>query len=151
MNTLRLSLPIETIKDKVAILEGAVNQIRNARVACESRIVNEQLIPVKMIKKRHEDKENRNHVLATEYYGYMQVDKLTVIDDELYCIITGPSFEAYTHMELTVKTLPMYEEDRCAQPHQPPPFIIDYETEDLYFPDECHGPTPKACRPEVLL
>lgn len=32
---------------------------------------------------------------------------------------------------------------------QPAAFILDMVMEDLYFPDECHGPAPKACRPGV--
>ena len=103
-----------------------------------------------MVEQLLKQEENKMHLPSQEYYGYMKVDKLTVIDQELYCIITGPLFDAHTHVELTVKTLPMCTEEHCAKLHQPPSFIIDYETEDLYFPDECFGPTPKACRPGVV-
>lgn len=32
---------------------------------------------------------------------------------------------------------------------QPQPFIINYATEELYYPDQCHGPDPQMCRPGV--
>ena len=149
-DSLRFSLLIEIVEDNIAIMEDAVNNIRNARVACESRIVNEHVVPMKMVSELLRESGNLMDILSNDYYGYMVVDKLTVIDGELYCLITGPMFDTHTHMEVTIKTLPMCSENRCAQLHQPPPFIIDYQTEDLYFPDECHGPTPKACRPGVI-
>ena len=131
-------------------MEEAVNKVRNPRVACESRIINEQLVQRFMVEELLREGGNLMDILSSEYYDYMVVDKLTVIDEELFCLITSPMFDNHPHMEIVIKTLPMCDENHCAQLHQPPPFVIDYHTEDLYFPDECHDPTPKACRPGVI-
>lgn len=149
-SAMRIQQIIHALENHVTEYELAVQKAEEARYACEAQIVNEQVIPKDVVYQILTTGENRHDIAPEQYYAYIKVRKITVINGELFCILEGPQFQANMQMEITIKTLPVCEQGRCIQIHQPPPFVLDYETENLYFPDECHGPTPKACRPGVI-
>ena len=149
-DALRLEFLIEMISDHIAQYEESLAQIQAVRVACEARIVTEQVLPVQMVRQILSQGNNRVKINPVEYYAYIQVEKITTLDDEVYCILRAPMFSDATQYEITIRTFPKCQDGKCLEIYQPPPFIVDYGTEELYFPDECSGPTPKACRPGVI-
>ena len=149
-DALRLEFLIEMISDHITQYEEALAQIQAVRVACEARIVTEQVLPVQMVTQILSQGNNRVKINPIEYYAYIQVKKITTIDDEVYCVLRAPMFSDSMQYEITIRTFPKCYDGKCLEIYQPPPFIIDYGTEELYFPDECTGPIPKACRPGVI-
>lgn len=83
------------------------------------------------------------------YYAYIEVEKVMEVDESVVCVLRAPLFTGHEEKLYSVATFPMKHSDQYVQILPPPSFVLDLATEDLYFPDECHGPVPKACRPGV--
>ena len=45
--------------------------------------------------------------------------------------------------------MPQCSTEHCIRIYQPAPFVMSYSSEELYYPNECIGPKPKACHPGV--
>ena len=146
----RIILLFELIADSIAEYEDALAQIQAVRIACEAGIVNEHLLPISFVKNILASGENRYQMDPLKYYSYIQVRNIVTIDDNHYCILRAPLLSDATQAKIQVHTFPVCNGDSCAQLYQPPPFIINYETEDVYFPDECYGPIPQVCQPGVV-
>lgn len=71
------------------------------------------------------------------------------VDESVVCVLRAPQFTGHEEKLYSVATFPMKQGDQYVQILPSPSFVLDLTTEDLYFPDECHGPVPKACRPRV--
>ncbi len=148
-DALRMGLMLDILSDHISQYEEALGQAQAMRVACEGRLVTEQLLPVAFAQKILDSGNNRQPVSAMEYYAYIQVKKITRINNQIFCVLHAPLFSDASTRQVTILTFPMCKEGQCVRLYQPDPFIADYHTEDLYFPDECHGPIPQACRPGV--
>lgn len=69
--------------------------------------------------------------------------------NQVMCILRAPLFTGHEEKLYSVVTFPMKQNNHYVQILQPRFFVSDMAIEDLYFPDECHGPVPKACHPGV--
>lgn len=147
---LRLSNLLDSVEVTLNSYERALAQTDDARTTCESRLVTDRLIPLAMTKRILATGNNRSPIDPVQYYAYIEVDKITTIDQTQYCVLKAPIFTDNTQTLVYIATFPMCERGRCLQLYAPPPFILDHQTEDLYFPDDCHGPVPRACRPGVI-
>lgn len=147
---IRVMSMLDLIDDHLFSYEESLGQIQAVRTSCEGRIVTEQVLPIEMVKQILAVGDNQAPVTPEAYYAYVKVEKITTLDEQIICILQAPLFSSSTQYLSTIKTFPKCNQEKCLQIHQPDPFILDFETEDLYFPDECHGPIPQACRPGVV-
>ncbi|ELU18460.1 hypothetical protein CAPTEDRAFT_208008 [Capitella teleta] len=93
--------------------------------------------------------QNQREIDPVNYYAYIQVRKITEIDGKVYCMLRAPLFASDKERQISIVTVPTCIAGKCLKLYQPEPFIINYATEELYYPSECSGPKPRACRPGV--
>lgn len=128
----------------------ALEQAKDMRHDCEAHIVKDALIPTTMIDQILAFNLNQQSIDSLSYYKYIQVEKIVSIDSQNYCILRAPLFTASLGQQLTIATFPICDaDDRCLQINYSPVFVVNYATEELYFPDECDGIHPWACQPGV--
>ena len=148
---LRLENMFELITDHLRQYEANLGLAQALRVACESRIVNEKLIPIEFVKRILATGENHINIDPIQYFSYIRVEKITEIESEAFCVLRAPLFSSDTQQLYMIQTFPMCsDEGHCVRIRTPETFVLNQETETIYYPDECHGPVPKACRPGVV-
>ena len=147
---LRLMTLTDIVSDALDQLAASNQQVLLARSACEGRKANEILVPVDMVRNILSSGENHQPVSVMDYYGYMEIEKITLINNENYCVVLVPLFASDKSDRIVIHTFPIcHNETGCFTLYQPPPFIFNTRTEEIYFPETCFGPIPKACRPSV--
>lgn len=147
---LRLTVLLDNLEATINQYEAKLAQAQAIRLACEARIVTEQVVPINMIPVILAEANSRASINPLAYYAYIQVEKIITVDDITYCVLKAPIFGDDDQTLIHIRTFPVCKDQRCLHLYQPPPFILNYQTEDLYFPSECHGPVPQACRPGVI-
>ena len=148
-DAIRLDVQIDVIEELISDYERGVEHLLDARTSCEARIVSERLIPVTVMSDILRTGENGLDVPIRGYYAYVDVTKIIEYDEQLICVLRAPLFENASPMQLTIHTFPICDSGKCVQIHQPEPFVINYDTEEIYFPNTCRGPKPQACLPGV--
>lgn len=150
-NHLRVMTLIDILADAIDTYSQLETKSMLARAACEARHPNEMLLPISIIKNILATGDTHHVTDSMAYYGYLKVDKITVIDNEIYCVIKAPLFSADHLQRIHIHTFPICYNDssHCAQIYQPPPFIFNTHSEEIFFPETCYGPQPLACLPTV--
>lgn len=147
---IRIMSILDVIDAHLAAYEEALGQAQAVRTECEMRLITERTIPLSMVKEILSLGYNQKSLNLPSYYPYIQVTKIFQQDDEIICKLEAPLFsDADTHL-FYFKTFEQCDRQYCLQVVQPEPFVLDFATENLYYPDECHGPIPQACRPGVI-
>ena len=149
LRILRINTLIDIIIEDLRQYEETLALIQAMRISCESRTVTEQLIPTKMAEEILTSGLNHQKIDPLTYYAYIQVRKITEIEGKVYCVLRAPLFTDDKQAQMAVTTVPTCTPGKCLKLYQPEPFVMSYTTEELYYPTECFGPKPKACRPGV--
>ena len=71
---------------------------------------------------------------------------MTEINGQTLCVVRAPLFTDKNPVEINIHTFSQCQQSRCLKLYQTPPVIIDFFMEDVYFPEQCFGPTPRACQ-----
>jgi hypothetical protein len=145
----RINTLLDVVEANLREYEGTLAMVQAMRVSCESRIITEQLIPPIMVEHILASGQNQREIDPVNYYAYIQVRKITEIDGKVYCMLRAPLFASDKERQISIVTVPTCIAGKCLKLYQPEPFIINYATEELYYPSECSGPKPRACRPGV--
>ena len=149
LRVIRINALLDVIIENLRQYEESLAMVQAMRISCESRIVTEQLIPSGMIRDILASGWNHQKIDPITYYAYIQVRKITEVEGKVYCVLRAPMFTHDRQTQITVITVPTCSAGNCLKLYQPQPFVISYTTEELYYPNECFGPTPKACRPGI--
>lgn len=144
-----ISLQLDLVEDAISEYQIAIAEMQSVRIACEAGIVTEQIVPIEIVRNLLSSNENHRRVQPLQYYAYMRVAKIIEVDDQHYCVLRAPLLTDHYSVRIGIHTFPVCQDERCIKLYQPPQFVVDYETEDLYFPEECFGPVPQVCQPGV--
>lgn len=145
----RYIMLLDVIEEYVASYEEVIAQVDGVQTTCESQVVNEKNVPLTMVKEILTAGGNIARVVPYTYYAYIEVEKIMEVDKSVVYVLQAPLFTGYEKKLDSVATFPMKHGDQYVQILPPPSFVLDLATKDLYFPDECHGPVPKAYRPGI--
>ena len=148
-DALRLSFQLDIVEESLDDYKDMLSAMQAVRIACEAQIVTEQVLPVSIVNELLSSGENHQHLPAVQYYSYIKVDKIIEIEGQQFCVLKAPMLADTSPVRIGIHTFPVCQEDRCIRLYQPQPFIIDFATEELYFPEQCFGPTPQVCQAGV--
>ena len=144
----RIMLLLDILEARLLNYEETMGQAQAVRVACEARLVTEQVLPMRIAK---QIVEHQPQVDLVSYYAYIQVTKIMETDMGVYCVLRAPEFSVETSTLYNIQTFPICEQpNRCLEIKRPDPFVLKASNEDLYFPVDCIGPKPRACRPGIV-
>ncbi len=146
---LRIMTLINMVSDAISNFDTIQRQAALARMSCESRKVNEIILPHSFLEQILSSGDNHQTVDLMNYYGYLEVEKITFINGDNYCLIKAPLFSADNLRKIHIHTFPTCVNTSCVRIFQPPPFVFNSHTEDIFFPETCFGPQPQACLPSV--
>lgn len=144
---IRVTTLLDVIEDRLSMYEEALGQVQAIRIACEARLVTEQVVPIAIA---DQIQPFRPLITVTEYYAYIQVRNIITTDQGIFCVLRAPEFEEYTSTLYGIQTFPIEQNDKYLQIYQPDVFVLKPTNEELYYPSECHGPKPQACRPGIV-
>ena len=145
----RLVTLLDIMSDALSTYDQVQLQAALARMSCESRKVNEVLLPPSFLKQVLASGDNHQLMSIMNYYAYLEVEKITLIAGDNYCLVKAPLFSADDLQHVHIHTFPTCSNSSCAKVFQPPPFVFNSQTEDIFFPETCFGPQPQACLPSV--
>ena len=149
LRVIRVNTILDVISENLKQYEESLALVQAMRISCESRIVTEQLIPIGLVENILAMGPNQQKVDLATYYAYIQVRKITEFEGKVYCVLRAPMFTDDRQAQITVVTVPTCTTGKCLKLYQPESFVMSYTSEELYYPNECFGPTPRACRPGV--
>lgn len=146
---IRIMIIIDNMLETLGLHEKVLAHAELARMACESQVVTEALLPVQHMQGLL--RENPGHAFVSLYqaYEYVHVIKILPYDQTTFCKLRMPLFADTTEIEYHVATFPVCSLSGCIQIQAPAPFILHPTTAEVYFPDDCLGTIIKACRPGV--
>jgi len=148
-DALRLILQLDIVEESMDEYQELLAEMQAVRVACEARLVTEQVLPTAVVRNLLAAGENHREIPVEQYYAYIKVRKIIEVDGQHYCVLQAPMMSHARPIKIGIHTFPVCQDAQCIQLYQPKPFVIDYATEELYFPEQCYGPTPQACQPGV--
>ena len=140
---------LDIVEQSMIEYSEVLAQVQAVRVACEAGKVTEQMLPIRVVKGVLSSGENFRTISPLRYYPYIQVEKIMTTASVNYCVLKAPLFTETSPVKVLIHTFPICQQGKCVQLYQPPEFIVDYGSEELYFPDSCEGPIPQACQPGV--
>lgn len=146
---IRIITIIDNMLEVLGLHEKALSHAELARMACESQTVTEALLPLDHMQGLLRENAGRSFLTLYQSYEYVQVLKILVINDAVYCKLRIPMFTDTLETEYHVATFPRYGPHGCLQIQAPLPFVMHPTTAEVYYSDDCVGHTFKACRPGV--
>ena len=118
------------------------DRMLSIRAACESDSQSELVVPSTLLSKIIQQGEVRN------YYQYLHTDKLMEVNKTLYCVVNVPLFRSTVDRLYVIETYPVCN-GNCHRIYHHDRLVLDPLSETIYFPEECVGYSPLACRPGV--
>ena len=112
------------------------------RAACESDSQSELIIPTALLKEITGQDDPRS------YYQYLHTDKIIEVNNTLYCVVNVPLFRPNQDRLYAIETYPVCD-GNCHRIYHHDKLVLDPLSETIYFPEECVGYNPIACRPGV--
>jgi len=120
-----------------------MNRMAGIRAACESDSQSELTIASGLLRKLLQTDDVMN------YYQYIHTDKLITVNSTLYCVANIPVFKETFDQLYVIETYPVCDSQTCHRIYHHEQIVVDPLSETLYFPENCLGFSPLACRPGV--
>jgi len=119
------------------------DKMTSVRAACESDSISELVISTDLLNKLIKPDD------IVSYYQYLHTDKIMMYNETLYCVVNVPLFRSTQDQLYVIETYPVCRGDSCHKIYHNEQVVVDPLSEVLYFPEECIGHHPLACRPSV--
>lgn len=148
-DAIRMNILLDIVEDQINTYRRYQDQADLVRAACESRIVSENVVPVRIVRQLMTHSENRVLISPMSYYQYMQVEQISVINGETYCIIKAPLLAEEELIMYHLSTFPVCTQS-CVRVYHDITAVMGTRSEDIYFPEQCFGSAPRVCQPGVI-
>ena len=156
-NRLEENEAVQRMSEILSILEHEIYAYRRTfedghrvRTLCETSIVNEDLLPVGMVKQIQKSRNNQYIVPAYKYYQYIEVAVLTIIDNELICILNAPILNEEKFIQYNIATFPVRKDQSYVKLYHDEKVIYGTYGGEIFFPRRCRGREPIVCEAGVI-
>ena len=146
----RMSEILSILAHEIYAYQNTFEEGRRIRTLCETGIVNEDLLPIEIVKQIRTLRNNQHLVPIHQYYKYIEVTVMTVLNNELICVLHAPILNEEKFFQYSIATFPIQKDQNYVRLYRDEKVIYGTYGGDIFFPRRCRGRDPIVCEAGVI-
>lgn len=149
---IRLQTYMSVIRQQVSQIQGIINQDHTRLVACQSQVVNEDLLSLELLEQILGRSENEIKLPSRNYYQYIMVTGMFKDQFDRYvCKLTVPLINAELYKTFKINTYPIPGPNgQFLRVYHDTQVAVGTLRENTFFPQSCVGYSNLICHPGVI-
>jgi len=146
----RMSEVLSILEHEIYAYLQTLEEGRRIRTLCETGTVNEDLLPIDIVRQIQKSRNNHNLVPIHRYYQYIKVTVMTFINHELMCVLSAPVLNEEEFIQYTIATFPVLKDQCYVRLYHDEKVIYGTYGGEMFFPRQCRGHDPIVCEAGVM-
>ena len=146
----RISEVLSILEQEIYAYQKTFEDGRRIRTLCETGIVNEDLLPIEIVKQIQTLRNNHHLIPIHQYYQYIEVTVMTVMNYELICVLHAPILNEEKFIQYSISTFPIRKDQSYVRLYHDEKVIYGTYGGEIFFPRRCRGRDPIVCEAGVI-